>query len=222
MRRPTAPTWCSNSARPERGRPGDPSAVDPGIRAVSGWSWIPNALTLGRVALAMPLALAILGGRPELALALAAVGGLSDALDGWLAKRNRWESRLGSVLDPVADKLLMLSAVVPLGLVGALPLWLVVLVLVRDLVIVAGAIAWHRLIAPLRGEPTLVSKATTVAQIVLVLVALVEQIERVRVPAPAWEVLVLATAGLTLASGLHYVLSWGMRARAEWRRRRAE
>ncbi len=185
------------------------------------WSWIPNALTLGRILLALPMAWAIFAGRPMLALVLAAVGGLSDALDGWLAKRHRWQSRLGSVLDPVADKLLMLAAVVPLGAIGALPLWLVLLVLVRDLVIVAGAIAWHRLIAPLRGEPTRISKATTVVQVILVLVAMVELIERVRVPEPLWQALVLVTAGLTLASGLHYVVSWGLRARAEWRGRSA-
>lgn len=199
-----------------------PAGVEAEARAVSGWSWLPNALTMARIGLAAPLALAILAGRPALALGLAAIGGLSDALDGWLAKRCRWESRLGSVLDPVADKLLMLAAVVPLGLIGALPPWLVALVLVRDLVIVAGAVAWHRLIAPLRGEPTLLSKATTVVQIALILVALVERIEHVRIPAPAWDALVVATAGLTLASGLHYVASWGMRARAEWRRRRLQ
>lgn len=187
-----------------------------------GWTWIPNALTLARIGLALPLAWAILDARPALALALAAAGGLSDALDGWLAKRNRWESRLGGVLDPVADKLLMLAAVVPLGVVGALPAWLVLLVLARDAVIVGGAIAWHRLIAPLRGEPTGISKATTAAQVLLVLVALAEMVERVRVPGPAWEALLLATAGLTLASGLHYVLSWGRRARAAWRRRSAK
>jgi cardiolipin synthase len=183
------------------------------------WSWIPNALTLGRIALALPMAWAIVDGRPMLALSLAAIGGLSDALDGWLAKRHRWQSRLGSVLDPVADKLLMLAAMVPLGTIGALPIWLVLLVLVRDLVIVAGAIAWHRLIAPLTGEPTLLSKATTLAQIVLVLGALVERIEPVQLPAAPWQGLVLATAALTVASGLHYVVTWGLRARREWHRR---
>jgi cardiolipin synthase len=186
------------------------------------WSWIPNALTLGRIALALPMAWAIVDGRPMLAIALAAIGGLSDALDGWLAKRYRWQTWLGSVLDPVADKLLMLAAVVPLGAIGALPLWLVLLVLARDLVIVAGAIAWHRLIAPLSGKPTAISKATTFFQVLLVMVALFELSERVRVPAQAWHALLLATAGFTLASGLHYVVSWGRRARAEWRRRSVE
>jgi cardiolipin synthase len=185
------------------------------------WSWIPNALTVGRIALTLPLAWAIFTGRPALALALAALGGASDALDGWLAKRHRWQSRLGSVLDPVADKLMMLAAVVPLGAIGALPLWLVLLILVRDLVIVAGAIAWHRLVAPLTGEPTRLSKATTFAQVVLVLVALVDRIEPIRFPDLAWDALVVTTAVLTVASGLHYVVTWSLRARREWRRRSA-
>lgn len=183
------------------------------------WSFIPNALTMARLALAVPLSWTILQGYPLLALALVAVSGLSDALDGWLARRHGWESRLGSVLDPIADKLLMLAAVVPLGVVGILPVWLVLLILVRDAVIVAGAIAWHRLIAPLRGQPTRLSKATTLSQIVLVLLALIGLIERVHLPALVWSTLVLATAGLTVASGLHYVIAWGARARAQWRGR---
>jgi cardiolipin synthase len=183
------------------------------------WSWIPNALTVARLMLAAPLAWAILEGRPVLALVLVVVSGLSDALDGWLARRQGWESRLGSVLDPIADKLLMLAAVVPLGVVGILPLWLVALILARDAVIVAGAIAWHRLIAPLRGQPTRLSKATTLAQVVMVLLALTEQIERVGLPEPVWSTLVFVTAGLTVASGLHYVIAWGARARAQWRQR---
>jgi cardiolipin synthase len=186
-----------------------------------GWSWLPNALTVGRILLTLPLAWAIFTGRPLTALLLAAIGGASDALDGWLAKRHRWQSRLGSVLDPIADKLMMLAAVVPLGAIGALPLWLVLLILVRDLVIVAGAVAWHRLIAPLDGQPTKLSKATTLAQVLLVIAALVERIEPIHLPAPLWQGMVLGTAALTLASGLHYVITWGLRARREWRRRSA-
>lgn len=183
------------------------------------WAFIPNVLTVARIAMAPPLALAILGGRPLLALGLALACGFSDLLDGWLARRYRWETRIGALLDPVADKLLMLAAVIPLGVVGVLPIWLVLLVVIRDLVIVAGATAWHHFIAPLMGQPTRLSKITTAAQIVLVLVALVELIESVRLPDLVWTSMVLVVAGLTLASGLHYVVAWGIKARAMQRHR---
>lgn len=183
------------------------------------WAFIPNALTVARIAMALPMALAILGGRPVLALGLALASGVSDALDGWLARRNGWQSRLGALLDPVADKLLMLAAVIPLGVVGVLPIWLVLLVVIRDMVIVAGATAWHHFIAPLMGQPTRLSKITTAAQIVLVLLALVELIESIRLPELLWSVMLLVVAGLTVASGLHYVVAWSAKARAHQRRR---
>lgn len=183
------------------------------------WAFIPNLLTMARIAMALPLALAILGGRPLLALGLALASGLSDVLDGWLARRYRWESRIGALLDPVADKLLMLAAIVPLGALGVFPAWLVLLVVGRDVVIVTGALAWHRYIAPLEGRPTPLSKLTTASQIALVLVALVELIESVRLPELVWTTMVFLVAGLTLASGLHYVVAWGIKARAMQRHR---
>ncbi len=182
------------------------------------WHWIPNAITLARMAMAAPLAWLILDQRHAAALALAMLAGLSDAIDGLLAKRYGWQSRLGGQMDPVADKLVLLAAFVALAVTGVLPAWLVILALARDVVIVTGAVAYHNLIGPLDAQPTFLSKVTTVLQIVLVVAALVHDLDGVDLPAPLLLGLIWITAAATAGSGLHYVLAWGVRARREWRR----
>jgi cardiolipin synthase len=182
-------------------------------------SWLPNAITLARMLLAPPLAWLILEGHNAAALAVAAIAGLSDAVDGLLAKRFGWQSRLGGLLDPIADKLMLLGCFVALGIAEALPWWLVGLVVARDAVIVSGALAYHRLVGPLTAAPSGLSKVTTAAQIALVLLALVEGLERVALPGWLESGALLLVAALTAASGLHYVLSWGAKARRAWRGR---
>jgi cardiolipin synthase len=182
-------------------------------------SWLPNAITLARMLLAAPLAWLILDGRHAAALGVAAVAGLSDAVDGLLAKRFGWQSRLGALLDPIADKLMLLGCFVALGIRDALPWWLVGLVVARDLVIVGGALAYHRFVGPLVAAPSGLSKVTTAAQIALVLLTLVEGLERVALPDGLESSAVLLVAALTVASGLHYVLTWGAKARRAWRGR---
>lgn len=186
---------------------------------MAGWHWLPNAITLLRILASVPLAWAILGAHLELALAIAVVAGASDALDGWLAKRHGWQTRLGSLLDPIADKLLLIAAFVALALIGALPAWLVVLVLARDAIIVIGAIAWHNLVGPVEGRPTRLSKVTTFVQIVLVVMTLVAAHPGKWIPDPVVAFFIALTAALTLASGLHYVLVWSRRALAARRGR---
>lgn len=183
------------------------------------WSWLPNAITILRMLAAAPLSWLILRGDHHHALWVAVLVGGSDALDGVLAKRCGWESRLGAILDPLADKLMLLACYVSLGLLGDLPMWLVALVLGRDLVIVSGAFAYHRLVGPLAAAPTRISKLTTVAQIVLVLWSLVDGLDGVMLPPALGHALVLVVAGLTVASGLHYVLTWSAKARRDLRRR---
>lgn len=172
---------------------------------------LPNAITGLRLAMA-PLLLWLLWSRHfQLALGVALVAGASDLVDGFLAKRFGWQSRLGSLLDPIADKLMLGLAMVGLWLVAMLPAWLVGLVLVRDLVIVAGALAWWRLGGPFDGKPTLLGKLSTLAQLILVLLCLLELAGwelplRVRLEA------IIATALLTFASGIDYVVRYGVRA----------
>ena len=102
-------------------------------------SWLPNAISLIRIALVPPILALLLNGRHDLALALFVVAGFSDGLDGYLAKRFDWHSRAGALLDPIADKLLVAGTFVALSITGHLPIWLAVIVILRDVVIVGGA-----------------------------------------------------------------------------------
>src|SRR5690606_34614382 len=120
--------------------------------------WLPNAICVIRVLLVVPLVMALLDERYKLALALLIVAGGSDAVDGFLAKTFDWRTRLGSLLDPAADKLLIGSVFLTLTYLGAVPLALAAIVVLRDVVIVLGSLAYHALIEPLRGEPAAISK----------------------------------------------------------------
>ena len=178
-----------------------------------GLSWIPNAITVARLLLAAPLSWAILADEARFALMLAVVAGMSDALDGLLARRFGWRSRLGGLLDPMADKLMLLAIYVSLVVVGGAPAWLVWLILGRDLVIVAGAVAYHNFIGPLDAEPSRVSKLTTCLQIGLAVALLAEQLPSIAMPAWLHGVLLWSTAAATVASGLHYVVVWTAKAK---------
>ncbi|MBS0193437.1 MAG: CDP-alcohol phosphatidyltransferase family protein [Proteobacteria bacterium] len=177
---------------------------------------LPNLITGLRMALVAPLLWCLDAGAYRWALGLALVAGGSDALDGWLAKRFDWRTPLGSLLDPVADKLLLAGSFIGLWLVEAVPEWLVALVIGRDVVIVAGAVAYHNLIGPVQGDPTRVSKATTVAQIALVL-ALLSGLAIAPLPAGVGLGMIAVVAALTIASGIDYVVRWGLRARRHFR-----
>ena len=120
--------------------------------------WLPNAISVFRILLIVPVVYSILHARYVEALALFFVAGFSDGVDGFLAKRFGWHTRLGALLDPIADKLLMASIYVTLALVSKLPIWLAALVVLRDVVILGGATAYNFLIAPVQGEPTRISK----------------------------------------------------------------
>jgi cardiolipin synthase len=176
-------------------------------------SWLPNAITIARVALTFPLLwlLATSDFRPAFWVALAA--GLSDGLDGYLARRFQWSSALGGVLDPIADKLFVSVCYIGLWWSEHLPGWLVALVFGRDLVIVVGGFAWWRLTGAFEAAPSWLGKLSTALQITLVACVLanlaVHPLPRLLLPA-----LMLATALLTLVSGLDYVIRYGQRARA--------
>ena len=176
------------------------------------WRHLPNALTGLRMLLVAPLAWLILAHRYDIALVVAAVAGLSDALDGFLAKHFGWQSWLGGILDPIADKLMLIACFVCLGLIGAHPEWLTWLVVGRDLVIVAGAVAYHNLIGRISAQPTLFSKLTTCIQITYVLAELVNLTTWFSLPRVALHGLMWTTAVCTVASGLQYVAIWSAKA----------
>ena len=172
---------------------------------------IPNLLTVVRV-LMVPVAMyELVRGHYLSALVIMAAAALTDGLDGYLARRFGWQSRLGAVLDPVADKLLMIASYVTLGYLGYIPLWLSLLVVGRDLVIMAGAATYYALFRRLDVQPTLLSKGNTLLQVAL-LVLVVGGLAGLDVPAAAKGLLVGLVALTTTASGVHYVWTWSLRA----------
>ena len=174
--------------------------------------WLPNAITLARIVLIVPVLGLIHGGEYAWALLLFAIAGFSDGLDGFLAVRFGWQPRLGALLVPIADKLLVAGMFVTLTLTGDLPVWLTAMVVARDVVILGGATAYHYLIQPVEGEPTQISKLNTTLQLLLLLSVLCKA-------AFAWPpevtvtVLGAATMVTVVISGADYVLRWSARAR---------
>lgn len=134
--------------------------------------YIPNMICVVRIILVAPIVWALLEGRYGLALGLILVAGFSDALDGFLARRFDWRTRLGGLLDPAADKLLMFAAYVTLAWIGLVPVWFSAIVVGRDIIIIAGAIVYQLYVAPVHGEPTGASKLNTVFQILFVLLTI--------------------------------------------------
>ena len=129
---------------------------------------LPNVITFGRLC-AVPLAVwLVMEKQFAQAFFLFAAAGLSDAVDGWLARRNGGGNSVGALLDPVADKALLVTMYVTLAAVKALPDWLAILVVFRDLLIVGGVIVLGVLGQPVVIRPLYVSKLNTVLQIVLI------------------------------------------------------
>ncbi|MCH5378105.1 MAG: CDP-alcohol phosphatidyltransferase family protein [Planctomycetes bacterium] len=177
------------------------------------FSWLPNAISSLRIAMIAPILVLIVQGEFGWALALFWVAGFSDGLDGYLAVRNGWTSRLGALLDPAADKMLMTGLFLTLAWTGHIPVWLAATVIVRDLVIVAGALAYNYLIKPVPGEPTLISKLNTALQMLFILFVLSRA--AFAWPDPIAITLLGAAVLVTVViSGVDYVLSWTRRARA--------
>jgi len=172
---------------------------------------IPNLITFLRICLVPPVVWLLLHENFSYALLLYVVAGISDGLDGYIAKRYHYASRLGSVLDPLADKLLLVGTYLALAWLTLLPWWLVTAVILRDLLIVMGAVAYHVLIGQYEMAPTLISKLNTVAQIILGLAIVLSM---GTVPLPEWLLhgMILVVLGTTLVSGADYVWTWGKRA----------
>jgi cardiolipin synthase (CMP-forming) len=126
---------------------------------------IPNIITLGRILLVPFIVWAIASNQMEIAFAIFIVAGVSDAVDGFLAKRFNMTSELGALLDPVADKALLVSIYVALGIWGAVPRWIVILVVSRDIMIVGAVIVSWLYGKPIPMKPLMVSKLNTVAQV---------------------------------------------------------
>jgi cardiolipin synthase len=172
---------------------------------------IPNVLSIIRIFLSIPVVMMLLQRNFDIALVLFAVAGISDGLDGYLAKRFGWQSRLGGLLDPLADKILLVFSILSLWSLGLLPAWLVTIVILRDLVIVTGAFVYNFQVAELDASPSMISKFNTVVQIVLVLAVVLNQ-GFLSLPAMLLQGLILLTLITTIWSGLNYVVVWSKRA----------
>ncbi len=174
---------------------------------------IPNFITLARMLTVPLLVWLILNDRLVPAFWIFIAAGVSDAVDGFVAKRFNSETNLGKFLDPLADKAVLVSVFVSLGYADLLETWLIILVVFRDVLIIGGAILYETLTHSLTMEPLMISKVNTVAQIVLAASAL---------GVNAFEIndggfiglLVIAVAATTLLSGAAYVFTWGRRAAA--------
>jgi cardiolipin synthase len=168
---------------------------------------VPNAITLARLC-AVPLAVWLMvQQRFQAAFWLFVAAGLSDALDGYLARRTGAQSAVGATLDPVADKALLISVYVTLGLMNRLPDWLVILVVFRDIMIIGGVVILYLLDRAPVMAPLLVSKLNTVAQIVLAALAL--GLEGFAIDAPGvLDAAIALVAVTTLVSGTAYLRQW--------------
>lgn len=136
---------------------------------------LPNIITLGRILLVPVIVWAIASSQMQIAFGIFVIAGVSDAVDGFLAKRFNMTSELGALLDPLADKALLVSIYVALGIWGAVPRWIVILVVSRDIMIVTAVIVSWLFDRPIPMKPLMVSKLNTVAQVAfaaLVLAAL--------------------------------------------------
>jgi cardiolipin synthase (CMP-forming) len=171
---------------------------------------LPNLICLIRIALIWPIAAALAASEYRSALLLFAAAAVSDGLDGYLAKRFRWTSELGKILDPLADKLLLITVFVEAAWLGLVPWWLSAAVVARDVMIGLGALTFRLWFGPLRGRPTILSKINTAVQLLYVLLVMLSA----AAGQPSRAVLetgVALTLATTVLSGLHYVVSFTRR-----------
>jgi cardiolipin synthase len=176
---------------------------------MNGLRHIPNIISVARILLVIPIVFLMWQGQYGHAFILALIAGLSDGVDGFLARKYGWQSRLGAFLDPIADKLLLLATFLLLGLKGFLPWWLVLLVIFRDVLIVAGAMAYQHVTRDLQIKPLMVSKVNTTMQIILVVFVLFRVANPDIVIAGTWLTGLIWITGLTtFVSGFAYVWHW--------------
>ncbi len=174
---------------------------------------VPNILTLARIVVTPVIVYAILSGEAMMALLLMVAAGITDMLDGAIARYFDQRTTVGAYLDPLADKLMLISMFVTLFIIGKVPLFLFLAVVFRDVIIVLGAIAYEMVTHSLKMEPSMVSKTTTFMQIVYVLTLLLHMAYPLD---EAWiQITIWATFIVTCISGLHYMFAWTRKAAFE-------
>ncbi len=174
--------------------------------------YLPNAFSLTRLLLIAPFLIYLHDEQYTAALYIFIFAGITDGLDGWLARLFNWQTRFGSFIDPVADKLLIASSFISLALIGQLPWWLVSLVFFRDLTISLGVMAWQRFIPKrLDFKPTWLSKINTCLQLALIIFCLIELAFGKNTPNLTY-LLIALTAITTSATYIDYVWTGAKKA----------
>jgi cardiolipin synthase len=174
---------------------------------------LPNFICLVRIALIWPTIDALYSGKYWTALALVAICAVSDGLDGWLAKRFNWTSHLGKILDPLADKLLLVSLFLAATWIHLLPWWLTAVVVARDVMIGGGAVIYRIFFGRLHGRPTIVSKINTGMQLAVALAAILGAATGLPTPEMV-TALAIVTLLTTVVSGADYLSVFTRRALA--------
>jgi cardiolipin synthase len=172
---------------------------------------LPNLICLARIALIWPLLMALQAGDYELACVLFVIAAVSDGLDGYLAKRFGWTSEFGKFIDPLADKLLLVSMFVTLSWLGLVPWWLAAAAIARDVMIGLGALTFRLWFGPLKGRPTIVSKINTLLQLGYLLGVQMKAAFEFP-PVEIVDALAIITLIMTVASGFDYVSAFTRRA----------
>ena len=181
---------------------------------------LPNLISSIRILLIVPIALTLARHQFVSTLWIFGAAAVSDAIDGFLAKRFGWQTELGGMLDPVADKLMLATVFVMLALLDIVPVWLTAVVIARDFIIVLGAISYRFWLGPVEARPSAVSKLCTLCQVLFVLAIIGER----QFAWPSlWVVLALgAVVFVTLVvSGIDYVLVYSRLAAGQARLRHA-
>jgi cardiolipin synthase len=172
---------------------------------------LPNLICLLRIALVWPIVVSIAHADYPLTLALFFIAAMSDGLDGYLAKRFNWTSELGKLLDPLADKLLLVGVFLVATWYGLIPRWLTIVAVGRDVLILLGSVTYHFVWGPLRGRPVISSKVNTLFQLLYVL-AIVANAGYGMPPRSVLDALAWLTCATVLFSGYAYVREFTRRA----------
>jgi len=170
---------------------------------------VPNTITVGRLILVPLLIFLLMRGEYGWALLAFTIAGLSDGLDGYLARRFRLQSNLGGFLDPIADKVLMVSVYISLALLGQLPVWLAFLVVARDFLIIGFIMVLVSLGENIKPAPSVYSKINTTVQVLLVVAVLANKAFSMSIET-AVDFLVYSVAVTTIISGANYYWIWIM------------
>lgn len=185
---------------------------------------LPNIISILRILLVFPTAYFLWNERYAHALLVFLIAGVSDGVDGALARYYGWSSRLGMFLDPLGDKFLMVASYLVLGLMSLLPMWLVALVIGRDVFISLGALIYRWWIESVPMSPLFISKINTVAQITLVLLVIYKMSALPLsnlLSASLMDYLIYLVALTTVLSGMSYLVVWGRRALSHLSKRHA-